>query len=285
MASLSSVNSPRSTSPNKRPWCPPAYSDSARQDESGGEGRFVAGSGRTASAGGDGAYVVHPRYRHMFDGAEGSECLDYGSSQRREADRFGGRGRVDANSTGGVRSERTQQFADAQQQGEYSIGFYAEGGQRTKCASEGTRRDGYEREHGDDLRYALRKLQRHPSTRRDNPRDNRQQATTQYGRPSQGKMTDMTTKGEADDRKNPARRSRAIAVSKRLQKDSGKRQMWVKSRGEIAVGATMAPTAGIHRLVSRGSTILSGHEGCVMSLALHEDVLFSSAADGTAKAS
>lgn len=284
---LSSFNPPRSPSPNKRPWYPAGHSDSARLEDFDEEGRAVVGSGRTGSTTGDGAYVIHPQYRHMFEEAESSERLKY-DSQRREADKFGGRDHVNDNSTGGVCSTRRQRFANEQQQGEYSTG-YAEGRNRREGASERAPHEVYLTEHGGDLRNDPRKIRQYPSTRgsheQGNLRVNLRRATVQYSRPSQEKTTAVAMNDVDDKRKNPTRNLGAIAVNERLQKDNGRRKMWIESRGQEPVGGTTASTTGTHRRASRGSTILSGHEGYVMSLTLHEDVMFSSASDGMVKAS
>lgn len=278
----------------------------------GGGGRIGDGVGGHDGGSGGGAYTIHPRFYHIVEGVEGNERISYAGGSQQETSNMvrGGRGRrgaVKNAADGHVASEKRQRNASSSIRngpGEYRVSFAEERTDRIADLSSPTRmtpRNGsYPKSHDGNknlLSEDLEKARPRPLiTTRDGSEDS--DSSEDSGSPrrastGQRRSRRMLGKSRAGDTKssddksqesNPTPRFAGTFVSRKeyLRNECGqpqqRRQESVKTRRRAAgVGAMIA------RSIRKGPTVLSGHEGYIMSLALHEGILFSSAADGTAK--
>lgn len=257
----SPLSSSRSGSPNRSPWYPPGRRpspDNCLQMEN-GDGDEPARKKVTESA-----YVLHPAYRHMFERAErGTSPI---TRHRLEDGRRAGdsAGRRDAMIAAPINSAKER----------------APSNRRDRAAT-------------GDFRRAMGR------------RDSRERQTSPSPRNSKdGTLTNVSakTKNARHIRRQEGEEGKSIA-SKSGGARGGHRRENVAAirrrvRGLQGVGkgrqAGVTPPASGHaensstrdRRIdpgSRSSTVFTGHEGQILALAHHEDILFSAAADGTAK--
>lgn len=280
--------------------------EAATKSAGGGGGRSGGGVGGWNGSSGSGAYAIHPRFQHMVDGVEGNEQTSYGGGSQPETSDMdqGGRGRRgaarDTADGHGVSREGQRNRDSSVHNGtrEYRVSFVEGRTDRTMDPSSPTRmalRNGsYPKRHGGNenlLDEDLEKARSRPlRTTRDSSQDSGSPRRTNSGqrrsRRILGKSGAVDTKSYDDNSQesNPTPRLAGAFVGREdyLQEQRGQRRQQRQESVETRQRAEDVSVM-IAQTIRRGSTVLSGHEGYVMSLALHEGILFSSAADGTVK--
>lgn len=249
--------SSRSASPHKRPWYPAGCRPSSGE------------SGRSFGGGQENMHVVHPTFRHLFnetanrsdvgDDAEGDVGVDdtCGTMHRHGT-------AVPGVDMGGSPCSSPQTAATVPQRSETDI--------RNKRSATGERRRGNANAQRSTEKNNLPNKQR-----RDKPagsgRTHNNDMSRRKGR-NEGPRTD-----EREEDQHDAFRESVAMVRDRVRSLQSRGKPRIRENGLSADGRRRA------RPTPLSSAVFTGHSEQVLALAQHQDVMFSAAADGTAKVS
>lgn len=258
-------SSSRSVSPNRSPWYPPGRRpspDSCLQIAN-GDGDEPARRKKAA----ENAYVLHPAYRHMFERAERGTSPR--TTQHRLEDGWGAgdsAGRRDIMISAPVNSAKERAPSNRHDRS------------ATRDLRRVTgRRDSRERQTPLSPRHSKDGTLTNVPAKPKNARHTR----------CQGGEKGNNIASRSGEARGGHRREKVAAIRRRVRglQDVGKGRQPGVTPPASGHGQKNSTRDRRTNPGSRSSTVFTGHEGQILALAHHEDILFSAAADGTAKVS
>lgn len=256
--------SSRSASPHKRPWYPAGCRPSSRE------------SGRSSRGGHDNTYVVHPTFRHLFD--ETAKGGDAGGARGQNDGGFG----VGVDGTGRELRQRGKAVPGAGIMGGSScsspqtattVPQRSETGRKVRSATGERRREGANAYLSTNQNNLPGKQRRDQPARSGQTHNNDQMPRRKVT--GEGKYAADKREGVQDD----GHREPVVTVRDHVRDLQSRDNRRSQENGLSADGRKRVDP------VSLSSAVFIGHSEQVLALAQHKDVMFSAAADGTAKVS